>query len=180
MKAFSRLELVGCRSQCCGVVVVAAIGVWSVICLIHVSSFLCIYEDVPFPRNFRDIVKNIFKRLFRVYAHIYYSHFHKIVSLGEEAHLNTCMWIHKQQKSLCKEDSHVNVCVPEQIWQVSSISTISFVSSVSWTERKCNLFKSSLTTWQRTTQSNHYYHQHISEARHSLDGFWEWKFFYVL
>ncbi len=25
-----------------------------------------------------------------VYAHIYYSHFHKIVSLGEEAHLNTC------------------------------------------------------------------------------------------
>lgn len=24
------------------------------------------------------------------YAHIYYSHFQKIVSLGEEAHLNTC------------------------------------------------------------------------------------------
>lgn len=48
------------------------------------------YVDVPFPKNFRDVVKNIFKRLFRVYAHIYYSHFHKIVSLGEEAHLNTC------------------------------------------------------------------------------------------
>nr|AFK46383.1 unknown [Lotus japonicus] len=46
--------------------------------------------DVPFPKNFQTIVKNLFKRLFRVYAHIYYSHFQKIVSLGEEAHLNTC------------------------------------------------------------------------------------------
>jgi len=46
--------------------------------------------DVPFPKNFQTIVKNIFKKLFRVYAHIYYSHFQKIVTLGEEAHLNTC------------------------------------------------------------------------------------------
>ncbi len=45
---------------------------------------------MPFPRNFVSVIKNIFKRLFRVYAHIYYNHFHKIVSLGEEAHLNTC------------------------------------------------------------------------------------------
>jgi MOB kinase activator 1 len=46
--------------------------------------------DVPFPKNFQQVVKTIFKRLFRIYAHIYYSHFNKIVSLGEEAHLNTC------------------------------------------------------------------------------------------
>ncbi|KAL6547717.1 MOB kinase activator 1A [Orobanche hederae] len=44
----------------------------------------------PFPSNFREVVKTIFKRLFRVYAHIYHSHFQKIVSLKEEAHLNTC------------------------------------------------------------------------------------------
>eukprot|EP00128_Syssomonas_multiformis_P000225 Colp12_sorted_trinity150504_noHs@14528 len=44
---------------------------------------------VPFSKKFPDVVKNIFKRLFRVYAHIYHSHFSKIVSLGEEAHLNT-------------------------------------------------------------------------------------------
>ncbi|CAN6478338.1 unnamed protein product [Victoria cruziana] len=44
----------------------------------------------PFPPNFGDVVKTIFKRLFRVYAHIYHSHFQKIVSLKEEAHLNTC------------------------------------------------------------------------------------------
>ncbi|PRP84570.1 Mps1 binder-like protein [Planoprotostelium fungivorum] len=44
---------------------------------------------IPFPKSFQTSVKNIFKRLFRVYAHIYHSHFNKIVSLGEEAHLNT-------------------------------------------------------------------------------------------
>jgi len=46
--------------------------------------------DTPFPKDFKDVVKNIFKRLFRVYAHIYYSHFSKICTLGAEAHLNTC------------------------------------------------------------------------------------------
>jgi Mob1/phocein family len=45
---------------------------------------------VPFPHNFVDVVKVIFKRLFRVYAHIYHSHFKHVCSLGEEAHLNTC------------------------------------------------------------------------------------------
>nr|GMD58857.1 MOB kinase activator-like 1A [Ipomoea batatas] len=44
----------------------------------------------PFPPNFRDVVKTIVKRLFRVYAHIYHSHFQKIIGLKEEAHLNTC------------------------------------------------------------------------------------------
>ncbi|OIT32765.1 PREDICTED: MOB kinase activator-like 1A [Nicotiana attenuata] len=44
----------------------------------------------PFPPNFQDVVKTIFKRLFRVYAHIYHSHFQKIISLKEEAHMNTC------------------------------------------------------------------------------------------
>ena len=45
---------------------------------------------VTFPKNFTAMVKTIFKRLFRVYAHIYYSHFEKIVLLGCQYHLNTC------------------------------------------------------------------------------------------
>ncbi|KAF0980312.1 hypothetical protein FDP41_013526 [Naegleria fowleri] len=45
--------------------------------------------DVPFPANFKSEVKQIFKRLFRVYAHIYHSHFEEVKKLGEEAHLNT-------------------------------------------------------------------------------------------
>ncbi|ORX87954.1 mps one binder kinase activator-like 1 protein [Anaeromyces robustus] len=44
---------------------------------------------VPFPKSFQNTVKTIFKRLFRVYAHVYHAHFPRIVSLGEEAHLNT-------------------------------------------------------------------------------------------
>jgi len=46
--------------------------------------------DVPFPKAFANTVKTIFKRMFRVYAHMYYSHFNQVMSLGEEAHLNTC------------------------------------------------------------------------------------------
>lgn len=45
--------------------------------------------DTPFPKQFKSIVKTIFKRLFRIYAHIYYSHAQEIVELGVEAHLNT-------------------------------------------------------------------------------------------
>lgn len=44
----------------------------------------------PYPPHFEAIVKNIFKRLFRVYAHVYHHHFASIVELRAEAHLNTC------------------------------------------------------------------------------------------
>jgi MOB kinase activator 1 len=47
-------------------------------------------ENARFPRNFMSQVKVIFKRLFRLYAHIYYSHFESIRSIGANAHLNTC------------------------------------------------------------------------------------------
>ncbi|KAJ0266457.1 MOB kinase activator-like 2A [Hirschfeldia incana] len=46
--------------------------------------------EATFPPNFKDLVKVILKRLFRVYAHIYHCHFQKVVNLKEEAHLNTC------------------------------------------------------------------------------------------
>uniref|UniRef100_A0A7S3CUW0 Uncharacterized protein n=1 Tax=Palpitomonas bilix TaxID=652834 RepID=A0A7S3CUW0_9EUKA len=44
----------------------------------------------PFPKSFVNSVKTIFKRLFRVYAHIYHAHMQKVIELGAEAHLNTC------------------------------------------------------------------------------------------
>ena len=60
-----------------------------------------------FPRNFLSIAKLILKRLFRVYAHVYHQHFKEVsshsaivstyylaaqvVSLGEEAHVNTSL-----------------------------------------------------------------------------------------
>jgi len=54
------------------------------------ESIFPLQLGTPFPKNFLSIVKTIFKRLFRVYAHIYHSHFKKIIGLGAEAHLNTC------------------------------------------------------------------------------------------
>lgn len=42
-----------------------------------------------FPKRFVSEAKVILRRLFRVYAHIYHHHFDQVVTLGEEAHLNT-------------------------------------------------------------------------------------------
>ncbi len=58
--------------------------------LSHSHMRLRFHLGTPFPKNFQQVVKVIFKKLFRVYAHIYHSHFQKIVGLGAEAHLNTC------------------------------------------------------------------------------------------
>ncbi|BEJ16544.1 hypothetical protein CspHIS471_0511490 [Cutaneotrichosporon sp. HIS471] len=44
---------------------------------------------VKFPQTFMPTAKTILRRLFRVYAHIYHSHFDQICALGIEAHLNT-------------------------------------------------------------------------------------------
>lgn len=43
----------------------------------------------PFPKNFMSVSKTILRRLFRVYAHVYHSHFDQVIELKEEAHLNT-------------------------------------------------------------------------------------------
>lgn len=43
-----------------------------------------------FPKNFRYIIQQIFKRYFRVYGHVYHHHLAIVESIGAEAHLNTC------------------------------------------------------------------------------------------
>lgn len=57
---------------------------------LHVASFLLtvLLQGVPFPKNFLSLVKQIFKRLFRVYAHLYCHHYPVIRELGLEPHLN--------------------------------------------------------------------------------------------
>ncbi|KAI0041564.1 Mob1/phocein [Auriscalpium vulgare] len=52
-------------------------------------TLLTAWTGVPFPRSFRETVRTIVRRLFRVYAHIYSNHFDQICALGIEAHLNT-------------------------------------------------------------------------------------------
>ncbi|KAM3076514.1 Mitotic exit network component [Clarireedia jacksonii] len=44
---------------------------------------------VPFPKNFPTLIRQVFKRMYRVYAHIYCHHYPVIRELGLEAHLNT-------------------------------------------------------------------------------------------
>jgi len=41
-----------------------------------------------FPATFQQTVRAIFKQLTRVFAHVYHSHYDKILSLCQEAHLN--------------------------------------------------------------------------------------------
>lgn len=54
------------------------------------ESIFPLQLGAPFPKDFLSRVKKIFQRLFRVYAHVYHSHFDEIVAMGAEAHLNTC------------------------------------------------------------------------------------------
>ncbi|RPA87317.1 hypothetical protein BJ508DRAFT_410827 [Ascobolus immersus RN42] len=57
--------------------------------LIDNESVFPTRTNAPFPKNFAPQVRQIFKRLYRVYAHIYCHHYPVIVALGLEPHLNT-------------------------------------------------------------------------------------------
>ncbi|KAJ3249708.1 MOB kinase activator 1B [Chytriomyces hyalinus] len=46
-------------------------------------------QTAAFPKHFQATVKLIFKRLFRVYAHVWHAHFATVVVLGEESHFWT-------------------------------------------------------------------------------------------
>ena len=46
--------------------------------------------DELYPPDFMDAVSTIFRRLFRVYGHLYFSHFRQFVELSAQTHLNTC------------------------------------------------------------------------------------------
>jgi len=48
-------------------------------------------SEVPFPKNFQKVVKAIFKKLLRIYAHLVYDHFKQITALGLEAHVNSSL-----------------------------------------------------------------------------------------
>eukprot|EP00326_Haptolina_ericina_P042354 CAMPEP_0181257312 /NCGR_PEP_ID=MMETSP1096-20121128/50179_1 /TAXON_ID=156174 ORGANISM="Chrysochromulina ericina, Strain CCMP281" /NCGR_SAMPLE_ID=MMETSP1096 /ASSEMBLY_ACC=CAM_ASM_000453 /LENGTH=229 /DNA_ID=CAMNT_0023355625 /DNA_START=84 /DNA_END=773 /DNA_ORIENTATION=+ len=44
----------------------------------------------PFPDDFMPRARNVYRRLFRVYAHVFHQHYETIVSNAFEPHLNTC------------------------------------------------------------------------------------------
>ena len=49
-------------------------------------------SGAPFPKGFRDTVRTIFRRLFRVYAHLYSNHFDQICALGIEGKRQEPSW----------------------------------------------------------------------------------------
>jgi len=42
----------------------------------------------PFPKNFKETVSRIFRRLYRVFVHVYYHHFDRLQEIGAEPHVN--------------------------------------------------------------------------------------------
>lgn len=55
---------------------------------INDTDLFPIDPGVPFPPVFRRNVSVILKRFFRMYAHVYYSHFQQLMEHGADAHLN--------------------------------------------------------------------------------------------
>ena len=53
------------------------------------EQLLTCIAGVPFPKSFPALVRQIFKRMYRVYAHIYCHHYPVVRELGLEPHLNT-------------------------------------------------------------------------------------------
>jgi MOB kinase activator 1 len=52
------------------------------------ESFLPVNPGSPFPPSFKKGLRVIYKRLFRIYAHVYYSHFKAMMDDEADAHLN--------------------------------------------------------------------------------------------
>ncbi|XP_055690773.1 MOB kinase activator-like 3 isoform X2 [Lutzomyia longipalpis] len=59
-------------------------------CQINNENLFPVSTDIPFPRSFPTLCRKILTRLFRVFVHVYIHHFDRIVSIGAEAHVNTC------------------------------------------------------------------------------------------
>lgn len=90
-------------------------------CLFASSSFFFWLTDAKFPRQFLSEVKQIYKRLFRLYAHLYCTHSEKIRSIGANAHLNTCFSQSSQTQGCfslsrtslsrhCTARTHISLC----------------------------------------------------------------------
>lgn len=57
--------------------------------MINEESVFPTKQGSEFPRDFHQTIRGIFRQLFRIFAHIYHSHYEKIVHVSAEPHLNT-------------------------------------------------------------------------------------------
>lgn len=59
--------------------------------LVSNEDIFPVEESQEFPRNYKKIIKVIFKKLLRVHLHVALSHWKDIVKLGMEAHVNAAL-----------------------------------------------------------------------------------------
>jgi len=52
------------------------------------ETFVPVEPGVPFPPTFKKGMKVIYKRLFRIYAHIFHAHYQEMMEVDADAHLN--------------------------------------------------------------------------------------------
>lgn len=52
------------------------------------ESFLPVKPGAQFPPTYRKAMRTIYKRLFRIYAHVFHSHFKELAEQDADAHLN--------------------------------------------------------------------------------------------
>jgi MOB kinase activator 1 len=57
--------------------------------MIDDQSIFPIHEDQNFPPHFVQCVREMYKRLFRLFAHLYYVHYEQIKQMGSNRHLNS-------------------------------------------------------------------------------------------
>src|SRR5690606_18401933 len=55
----------------------------------------------PFPDNFQSVAKNIFKRVFRVYGHVYHCHLKEVVGAMSPLFLRASKWPDIEAIFLC-------------------------------------------------------------------------------
>lgn len=53
------------------------------------AAYACEPKGVRFPKKFRPTVRQLVKRLLRVYAHMYCHHYPVVVAMGLDVHMNT-------------------------------------------------------------------------------------------
>ena len=56
---------------------------------VSINIITIIYRDGIYPDNYMPIMHIVFKKLFRVYAHVYHHHLDEFIKQKAEIHLNT-------------------------------------------------------------------------------------------
>ncbi|KAJ9059704.1 Maintenance of ploidy protein mob2 [Entomophthora muscae] len=56
---------------------------------IYNESIFPTKDGVPFPPDFKSVIQNMARQIFRVYAHLFHSHYHTILHLRSEGHFHS-------------------------------------------------------------------------------------------